>query len=63
MNIDMVPTANDDTKWRPALPGLIYARWDLQSWEPPARQSSTPLYIGKTPGELWFCPSPARPSR
>ena len=32
MNIDMVPTSDPNTQWKPALPGLVFSRWNMDDW-------------------------------
>jgi Flp pilus assembly protein TadG len=61
LNIDLVPTADAATRWKPALSSLIYARWDLWNWNVPGyRDDSFNTNIGdEQNGRLAICPSKA----
>jgi Flp pilus assembly protein TadG len=32
LDIDMVPTTDPNTQWKPALAGLVFSRWNMDSW-------------------------------
>ncbi len=62
LDIDMIPSTDPATRWRPSLPGLIYARWDLQNWLSYSYLSKWHhVHIGDYDGgSLAVCPSKAR---
>jgi Flp pilus assembly protein TadG len=56
MNIDMVPTASDATKWRPLLPDLVWGRYDNNgNWTTAKVRTSSDLSRNYT----YACPTPA----
>jgi hypothetical protein len=61
LNIDMVPTADPATRWRPSLPALIFTRWDLWNWSVPGYSTKWNNYniADFDYGNLAFCPSKA----
>lgn len=63
LNVDMLPDAgDDDTRWRPWLPGLVYARESFTKFSVPAFRSSgsVPNLLDHLGGENAPCPSPAK---
>ncbi|MBU6252920.1 MAG: hypothetical protein KGN98_06985 [Alphaproteobacteria bacterium] len=60
LNIDLVPY-NDETRWRPFLPQLVYWRkdnqkWSLEDWESTTNSTRADEYKG---GDAAVCPNPA----
>ncbi len=64
LDVDMVPTTDPATQWKPWLPYLVYARYGINNWQTQMVQtSSTYQNIGdyNTGGNrLAYCPSPAQ---
>ena len=62
LNIDMVPTTDPATRWKPAIPNLIYMRWDFTNWNVPGFSSKwTHWNVGDyNSGSLAVCPTKAR---
>lgn len=61
LSIDLVPTADPATRWRPSLPAVILARWDLVNWQyEPYLSKWHNMNIGAVDGgRLTYCPSRA----
>ncbi|MGW8190694.1 TadE/TadG family type IV pilus assembly protein [Sphingomonas hankookensis] len=63
LDVDMVPTTDPATQWKPWLPFLVYARYDINNWQTQmVRTSSNYQNIGDynvNGNRLAYCPSPA----
>ena len=63
LDIDLVPTKDDDTKWRPMYPAEIFARslkWDGSGSFTVAPQTNSEDYVRPAASGLAACPSPAK---
>jgi Flp pilus assembly protein TadG len=63
MDIDLVPTTDNRTRWRPALPQLIYARTAMTTYNlnPVIRTTTNYQNVGDyMSGTYGVCPSPSR---
>jgi len=64
LDVDMVPTSDPATQWKPWLPYLVYARYSITNWQTQmVRTSSTYQNIGDynvSGNKLAYCPSPAQ---
>lgn len=64
LDVDMIPTSDPATQWKPWLPYTIYARYDIANWQTDAvRTTSNYQNIGDynyNGYRLAYCPSPAR---
>ncbi|RPF70337.1 TadE/TadG family type IV pilus assembly protein [Aurantiacibacter spongiae] len=62
LDIDLVPTSDDDTRWRPSMPQYLYARsmkYDNTGSFTPASVTTNDNYIAPAVLGLAQCPSPA----
>ncbi len=63
LNIDMVPTTDPNTQWKPALPGLVFARWNMDAWSYNPVLNTTDEYqnvLDYNGGSNAVCPAEAR---
>ena len=63
LDIDLIPTNNDDTKWRPMYPNVIYARslkWDGSGSFTPSAVVTTDEYVAPYWMGTASCPAAAR---
>jgi Flp pilus assembly protein TadG len=58
MQIDLIPTSDPDTQWRPQLPGLLYSR---ATWAPYTNTNDEMSFLEKWGNsDYGMCPSPSR---
>jgi Flp pilus assembly protein TadG len=60
LNIDEVPTSNDDTKWRPAWYQIVYTRNSASSSNPTADSTSGTAMTSLSDSNLLACPGEAK---
>lgn len=64
LDVDMVPTSDPATQWKPWLPDLVYARYAINNWQTATvRTSNNYQNIGEynvNGNRLAYCPSPAQ---
>lgn len=63
LEIDLVPTNDDDTKWRPMYPNIVFARSMLYNGTgsfTPAPVTTTDEYVNPASIGMAACPGPAR---
>ncbi len=63
LDIDLVPTADEDTQWRPMYPNIVFARsmrWDGTGSFTPADVTTNDDYVNPSWAGLSACPAPAR---
>lgn len=64
LDVDMVPTSDPATQWKPWLPYVVYARYAINNWRTQnVRTSSNYQNIGDysiNGNRLAYCPSPAQ---
>lgn len=62
LNIDLVPTTDDATRWRPMYPSAVYARsinWGGHGAFTPAEVTTTNEYVQPASAGMASCPAPA----
>ncbi|WP_294327303.1 pilus assembly protein [uncultured Sphingomonas sp.] len=64
LDVDMIPTSDPATQWKPWLPYLVYARYAINNWQTQTvKTSSNYQNIGDynvNGNRLAYCPSPAQ---
>jgi hypothetical protein len=63
LNLDLVPTDNPATRWRPMFPGMIYNRaleWNGKGTFEPKDVVTDKDFVNPEAGGLASCPAPAR---
>ncbi|MDJ0278092.1 TadE/TadG family protein [Sphingomonas sp. 2R-10] len=64
LDVDMIPTSDPATQWKPWLPELVYARQDINNWQTQTiTTSANYTNIGDynaNGNRLAYCPSPAQ---
>ncbi len=63
LDIDLVPTTDPNTQWKPALAGLVFSRWNMDAWSYDPVLNTTDEYqnvLDYNSGGNAECPAAAR---
>lgn len=64
LDVDMIPTSDPATQWKPWLPAVVYARYNIDNWQTQSiRTTSNYQNIADynvNGNRLAYCPSPAQ---